>query len=735
MASNGDANEDKKLSQAMALLQQLQSNSSNMSQAEMQAKIQQITEQMKQVTVANAAQQNQQAAAPDLVTPQSQPLQGMKQHASGGFAYVVDDLTLLKRFIVLGSSEKEYRAHRKPAPVNTVPIAINMIRDSQGRAVIDTITNFAVNARVAREENILLILRECALFDGEAMYDDNTTIQRAAYDRVVKICNIPTKLFRFIELCEETLKKKWKPIEIPPSKSQLRKRAMAAQRAATAAEKEPVETIDEVVEEENKKKKKKKKKKKVVVVKPKKQRKFKRSTGWGRQRKRGIATFYTDPDKSASRLLLLLTKYKMRHNWSHKQVLTYVHPKMVGDQNVAKNVVIKYCTRGFEKCMEYIDKVVTPNCVDCYTNQVLQYIKVLEQVKNLSPDKPDDLKTLLVLLKEYGIRGAHEDFTMLEFGQKELPENKENIKNDFQLTREHLPTGFQKLAEVWEALLQDMPVTALIRNLGRMTSMGLFNKEENIKLVEDALKNGTRIRRARVHPIKILLTSRIYEQGHGNSGPEFGSTLSWIAHPRILQALDKAFYLAFKQGAVDEESPFSTGKKFMLCLDVSGSMTFSTCLGCPQLTPAVASFAMAMVTWNIEKNCSIYAFGRHLMNLDSILSREMTINEAMGVGKKLDFGSTDCALPMIHAMEKNLDIDVFIVYTDSETWCGRVHPSEALKAYRQKMNKPDAKLVVMAMNRNDVSIADPKDNNMMDIAGFDADVPEILYEFARGGMS
>ena len=46
-------------------------------------------------------------------------------------------------------------------------------------------------------------------------------------------------------------------------------------------------------------------------------------------------------------------------------------------------------------------------------------------------------------------------------------------------------------------------------------------------------------------------------------------------------------------------------------------------------------------------------------------------------------GGTDCALPMIYAKEKKLDVDVFIVYTDSETWFGKIHPSEALKQYRK----------------------------------------------------
>jgi len=35
----------------------------------------------------------------------------------------------------------------------------------------------------------------------------------------------------------------------------------------------------------------------------------------------------------------------------------------------------------------------------------------------------------------------------------------------------------------------------------------------------------------------------------------------------------------------------------------------------------------------------------------------------------MSFGATDCAMPMIDAMEQKIyDIDCFIVYTDCETW-------------------------------------------------------------------
>ena len=67
-----------------------------------------------------------------------------------------------------------------------------------------------------------------------------------------------------------------------------------------------------------------------------------------------------------------------------------------------------------------------------------------------------------------------------------------------------------------------------------------------------------------------------------------------------MDALDSAFYMAFK--AVEP-----TGKRFMLGLDVSGSMSWNMCQG-TQLSCRDASAALAMVTAAVEPECHIMGF-------------------------------------------------------------------------------------------------------------------------------
>jgi hypothetical protein len=90
---------------------------------------------------------------------------------------------------------------------------------------------------------------------------------------------------------------------------------------------------------------------------------------------------------------------------------------------------------------------------------------------------------------------------------------------------------------------------------------------------------------------------------------------------------------------------------------------------------------------------------------------------------------TDCAQPMIYALENKLEVDCFSIYTDNETWSGSVHPFQALRAYRERMGIP-AKLVVVGMVSTGFTIADPSDAGMLDVVGFDSAAPAIIADFA-----
>src|SRR4029079_1534513 len=129
------------------------------------------------------------------------------------------------------------------------------------------------------------------------------------------------------------------------------------------------------------------------------------------------------------------------------------------------------------------------------------------------------------------------------------------------LTREMVPTELLTHAVVWEALLERMPLTAMIRNLGVITKVGLIAAgSDAARTVVDRLADRATLRAARVHPIAMLVATKTYAQGHGMKGRG-----KWTPVARVVDALDAAFYITFQNAP-------TTGKRVMLALDVSGSM-------------------------------------------------------------------------------------------------------------------------------------------------------------------
>jgi 60 kDa SS-A/Ro ribonucleoprotein len=300
---------------------------------------------------------------------------------------------------------------------------------------------------------------------------------------------------------------------------------------------------------------------------------------------------------------------------------------------------------------------------------------------------------------------------------------------EHRLTHEMLLTEWKNDPEVWEALLADMPQTALIRSLGKMTSVGLLAPgSAAVRKVVAQLTDAGRLALARVHPIALLSALKVYEQGHGERARRRANALSWSPVREIVDALDEAFYLAFK-------SVEPTGKAHMLALDVSGSMSWSTIAGVPGLTPRVGSAAMAMATARSEQSSFCFAFtaasgaGSGMTPLS--ISPRQRLDDVLRAVDGLSAGGTDCSLPMIWARENRIPVDTFVVYTDSETWAGTVHPFQALAEYRHRMGR-GAKLVVVGMTATQFTIADPTDAGMLDVVGFDAAAPQVMADFARG---
>ena len=309
------------------------------------------------------------------------------------------------------------------------------------------------------------------------------------------------------------------------------------------------------------------------------------------------------------------------------------------------------------------------------------------------------------------------------------------LVRDHGLVREQIPTHLLNSSDIWKELLMSkgangkqtgMPLEAMTRNLGKFSSLPNFMGQENTNTICRRLASEEDIQRSRIHPFKVLVASRIYGMGKALKG-----TLSWTVSYQVRDQLTTTFLRSFK-------NVVPTGLRYMAALDVSGSMS-AMCMGSPAITCREASAALALVLYETEPHVYLRGFsaaqvpGAGFYNFDPYARHGMTLEQFI---KATDapFGATDCSLPMRRAIQENLDVDVFIIMTDNETFAGPMHPQVALENYRNHANKPNAKLIVVGMTANCLTIADPNDRNTLNLAGFDASMPEIIAMFVRGEL-
>lgn len=381
--------------------------------------------------------------------------------------------------------------------------------------------------------------------------------------------------------------------------------------------------------------------------------------GWGRATTRAVAGWYER--EQVGQLAYQAIKYRQREGWTHADLLRLSHPKAP--------------TAAHKELYAWI-------------------------VDGVMPGDGQDLKPIV------GFEALQKATSGSEAGK---------LIRNFSLPWEAVPTELRSDSEVWSALLEEMPMTAMIRNLATMTRVGLVAPmSDAASKIAAQLRDGERIRKARLHPIAILVALKTYQQGHGEKGKH-----TWTPVQEVVDALNDAFYLAF-------DNVTSTGQRWLLGVDVSGSMSGGQVAGAAGLTPRVAATAMALVTAATEPRHHLMAFQGEFVPLN--ISPRQRLDDAVAITAALPFGRTDCALPMLYALERKLKVDTFVVLTDSETWFGQIHPVQALRRYREKMGIA-ARLVVVGMVANAFSIADPQDAGMLDVVGFDTAVPSLIHDF------
>ena len=450
---------------------------------------------------------------------------------------------------------------------------------------------------------------------------------------------------------------------------------------------------------------------------------------------RGTGRLVTDfihnwfASRDNSKLAYQAVKYRQRDGWTLRDMLRLSHyrPSVFSDNtirsalldwiahrdNVQDNLLREITVRGKKVVVDSKNRIVKN-----------REIKDIQQVVLMDEGTENVLRSHLPVIDGY-YRAKDADINGMIHAIETCG-----------LPWEALPTEALKEVRVWRALMNHIGMTALLRNLGRLGSIGFLNKNtDDASEVIRLLSDKDYVRKSGVHPFAILVARSVYESGSGVRG-----SLSWTVNRDVVRALDVAFELSF--GNVQK-----TGKLILQGVDVSGSM-WSDTIADSKLTPAEAAIALALISAKVEDRMPLalgftaskgYRYSRYSEDMAGLTEIEFKKNSSLSSLKKTirdlskQMGATDATLVIRYAIEHNLAVDTFVIYTDNENNSSPGMVTDYLRKYRQKTGI-DARLVSVAFTATSYSVADATDPGQMDIVGFDASAPQILSSFIRGEL-
>ena len=354
--------------------------------------------------------------------------------------------------------------------------------------------------------------------------------------------------------------------------------------------------------------------------------------GWGRGLRDAVGRWYTS--KTPDRLALQCAKYQQRDGWAHRDLLRLCH---VTTRNPVQNAVLRWVTGGMDQMgplsIKRKDKAGQEHTTSygAVTGQLPAIIESFEAAK-----RAQSAAEVCKLIRE-----------------NHLP-------------HECVPTSWQSDPAVLTALLEVMPIGATVRSLAKLTAAGVIAPlSEAAKLVCARVTDPQIIKESRLHPMSLLIALKMYSRGKGEKGK-----LTWDPVAQVADAVNQGFLLS-----VGNVVP--TGLNWCLGLDVSGSMAGTSCAGTAALSCTEAQVAFALVTAMVEKNNVVMkCFDTHIH--DCPISPTMRLDTAVDYVRRIGGGGTDCALPMKWATQQKVPVDVFAVWTDSQTWAGSMHPTQAV---------------------------------------------------------
>jgi 60 kDa SS-A/Ro ribonucleoprotein len=452
-----------------------------------------------------------------------------------------------------------------------------------------------------------------------------------------------------------------------------------------------------------------------------------RPLGFGRAFKTALNRSFLK--KTPQALAYQVTKYQSRGDWSFNDIIKCTHLRTGTGENRKRNT--KYLPSDYQA--PPIKPATPMDLVLRYSMYGMEELTKLAQAFNLLEDP------------------IYSYLCAVDIAKK-MQENTESNVNDLiqlifkhRLVREHLPTWSMKNCEVQKALLfgdyrcggaKPPPMTALLRNLSSLTSIGLFDDKEILALVVKHLTDKDAVQKSRIHPVNVIIAWFVYRTGHG-----FKGKLTWTPVPAIRDALEQMAFLAFANAP-------PTTKRYGVFIDGSSSMLSETTF--QGLTNADIAALLSLVIARSGQGHLFYVFSAKgtrshsnrgvrgspptdntgLYDVGHHIHANSTFQEVLDAVQLSNWGSTDISNGIRYLEHANKHVDAMIVITDNDINTGE-KPLVALNSYRAKIGNPNVKLITLAVQLNDLTIADPSDKGMLDMCGFDTNSYQVIHAFTH----
>lgn len=379
--------------------------------------------------------------------------------------------------------------------------------------------------------------------------------------------------------------------------------------------------------------------------------------GWSRGLRKGVSAFYTSKDPS--QVAYQLVKYRNRAGFTHKDALRLSHAKPTSPE-----------------MQDLFAYVTAKDLAEFDLEKGNALVNAFETAQKTTNDKK-----LITLIKEY------------------------------RLTWEMIPNSNLNKPEILKALLENMPLTALLRNLNRFSYNGLTEgNTATVKTIVAKLTDPELVEKSGMHPLNIVNSMLTYSSGRGTLGDK-----TWKPNQKIVDALSDTYDIALK-------SLPSTGKNILVAVDVSPSMR-APVNGMQMRADQVANI-LGVTILKAEEEAEMVWFDTGLHT--PTIGRRTSVDDVLKIDPRGN--GTDCAQGFVHALKTKIKYDAIVILTDNETWAGNAHGLELLNEYRRKYNK-NVKVIEVAMVANPSTNLPVDEKNVLRVVGFDSSVVDVIQSY------